>query len=53
MIIIYIMWYNVKKKSFLLYQWGWYFKIIGDPCHLIGSHGHDEHHMMDKLWECD
>ena len=38
-----------KEKSFLLYQQGWYFEITGDPCHLVGSYRHDEHHKMDEL----
>ena len=36
-----------KEKSFYYINKDSIFEITGDPCHLIGSHGYDEHHKME------
>ena len=40
--------YYVKKGYFYYINKDSIFEITGDPCYLIGSHGHDEHHKMEK-----
>ena len=41
--------YYVKKSHFFYINKDGIFEITYDPCHLIGSYRHDEHHKMDEL----
>ena len=38
----------MKSNEILLFLKEKFFEITGDPCNLIGSHGHDEHHKMEQ-----